>query len=167
MSKFHLPRCPYCGKKVNPFLSWYLRFQGEYRCAKCGGVSNVALDSAAYIVAGAAVLAALALFAVYLAAQQALGLWGILLVFIPFILFLALSILLIRLKKPGKPAPRAGAKNGRPPQGSRRRPGAAASENREPHTSQFSRLNLEKTTDLRYVQKTLVDQNMAHTLIRK
>ena len=152
MSKFHLPRCPYCGKKVNP---------------KCGGVSNVALDSAAYIVAGAAVLAALALFAVYLAAQQALGLWGILLVFIPFILFLALSILLIRLKKPGKPAPRAGAKNGRPPQGSRRRPGAAASENREPHTSQFSRLNLEKTTDLRYVQKTLVDQNMAHTIIRK
>lgn len=151
MSKFHLPRCPYCGKKVNPFLSWYLRFQGEYRCAKCGGVSNVAL----------------ALFAVYLAAQQALGLWGILLVFIPFILFLALSILLIRLKKPGKPAPRAGAKNGRPPQGSRRRPGAAASENREPHTSQFSRLNLEKTTDLRYVQKTLVDQNMAHTIIRK
>lgn len=149
MSKFHLPRCPYCGKKVNPFLSWYLRFQGEYRCAKCGGVSNVAL------------------FAVYLAAQQALGLWGILLVFIPFILFLALSILLIRLKKPGKPAPRAGAKNGRPPQGSRRRPGAAASENREPHTSQFSRLNLEKTTDLRYVQKTLVDQNMAHTIIRK
>ena len=113
------------------------------------------------------VLAALALFAVYLAAQQALGLWGILLVFIPFILFLALSILLIRLKKPGKPAPRAGAKNGRPPQGSRRRPGAAASENREPHTSQFSRLNLEKTTDLRYVQKTLVDQNMAHTIIRK
>lgn len=166
MSKFHLPRCPYCGKKVNPFLSWYLRFQGEYRCAKCGGVSNVALDSAAYIVAGAAVLAALALFAVYLAAQQALGLWGILLVFIPFILFLALSIFLIRLKKPGKPAPRAGAKNGRPPQGSRR-PGAAASENREPHTSQFSRLNLEKTTDLRYVQKTLVDQNMAHTIIRK
>ena len=125
------------------------------------------LDSAAYIVAGAAVLVALVLFAVYLAAQQAIGLWGILLVFIPFILFLALSVFLVRLKKPGQQAPKSAAKNGRPPQGSQRRPGAAGSANREPHTSQFSRIHLDKTTDLRYVQKTLVDQNTAHTIIRK
>ncbi|MFR1477720.1 MAG: hypothetical protein ACLSB9_19580 [Hydrogeniiclostridium mannosilyticum] len=75
MSKFHLPAALTAGKRSIRF-KLVPQVSGEYRCSKCGGVSNVALDSAAYIVAGAAVLAALALFAVYLAAQRPLGCGG-------------------------------------------------------------------------------------------
>ena len=74
MSKFHLPRCPYCGKKGQSVFKLVPQVSGGSTAVQCGGISNVVLDSAAYIVAGAAVLVALVLFAVYLAAQHTIGL---------------------------------------------------------------------------------------------
>ena len=40
-SKFGLPACPYCGKRLNPFVAWSYKSKGEFYCKKCGKYSNI------------------------------------------------------------------------------------------------------------------------------
>ena len=44
MQYFGVPRCPYCKKRVNLIRTWSLKRQGEYRCPRCGGISNIFLS---------------------------------------------------------------------------------------------------------------------------
>lgn len=158
MSKFRLPQCPYCGKKVNPLLGWYLKFQGQYHCSKCGGTSNVVLDSAVYIVAGVAVILSLVLLLICILLKKIFGLWGALLVIIPFLIFTVLSVFLVRLKKPVRKVPKGSP---RPTEQSERKIGM-----QEQRTSQFTKIELQKNSEMRYVQQ-MAGQNMEHTIIRK
>ncbi len=100
MKKFRLPRCPYCGKKLNPLYSWYLKNQGEYLCPKCGGISNVILDSAVYILGNGAVILALIGFLVTRISGNVFDLTVLLWLVLPFFVFSVLCSFLVRLKKP-------------------------------------------------------------------
>ena len=100
MKKFQLARCPYCGKKLNPAMSWYMKTQGEYICPKCGGISNVALDPAVYILACAAILLSLAAFLITRAVNNIFSVSAFLYMTGPVFLFSLASAFLVRLKKP-------------------------------------------------------------------
>lgn len=100
MKKFRLPRCPYCGKKLNPLYSWYLKNQGEYLCPKCGGISNVILDPAVYILGNGAVILALIGFLVTRISGNVFDLTVLLWLVLPFFVFSVLCSFLVRLKKP-------------------------------------------------------------------
>ncbi len=100
MKKFRLPRCPYCGKKLNPLYSWYLKNQGEFLCPKCGGISNVILDPAAYIFGNGAVILALIGFLVTRIRGNVFDLMVLLWLVLPFFVFSVLCCFLVRLKKP-------------------------------------------------------------------
>ena len=51
MQYFGVPRCPYCKKRVNLIRTWSLKRQGEYRCPRCGGISNIFLSPLVYVFA--------------------------------------------------------------------------------------------------------------------
>ena len=62
MNSNHLPYCPYCGKKLKYFESWFLHRNGEYLCPKCGYYSKISYTNnfkklTVLIIALAAVLA--------------------------------------------------------------------------------------------------------------
>lgn len=100
MTRFRLSQCPYCGKKLNPFHSWYLKTQGEYLCPKCGGISNIIMDPLVYILGCAAFVIALVVFIVTRISGNIFSfsvLWWIV---VPFLLFSVLCAFLVRLKKP-------------------------------------------------------------------
>lgn len=100
MKKFKLTSCPYCGKKINPLHSWYLKNQGEFLCPKCGGISNIVLDPAVYILGSAAVIAALSIFLITRIVGDIFSISVFLWMIIPFFLFSVLCCFLVRLKKP-------------------------------------------------------------------
>lgn len=100
MKKFRLPRCPYCGKKINPLYSWYLKNQGEFLCPKCGGISNIILDPAVYILGSAAVIVSLIGFLVTRIRGNVFNLTVFLWLVLPYFVFTVLCCFLVRLKKP-------------------------------------------------------------------
>ena len=100
MKKFRLPRCPYCGKKINPLYSWYLKNQGEFLCPKCGGISNIILDPAVYILGSAAVIVSLIGFLVTRIGGNVFNLTVFLWLVLPYFVFSVLCCFLVRLKKP-------------------------------------------------------------------
>ncbi|WOC32288.1 MULTISPECIES: single stranded DNA-binding domain-containing protein [Caproicibacterium] len=100
MKKLQYPQCPYCGKKVNPLLAFTLKNQGEYRCTKCSGISNIALDGAVYKLAVSMVLAAAAVFLVEELLVRRFLWYSALLVLLPFLIFYVLSPLFLELKRP-------------------------------------------------------------------
>ena len=57
MQYFGVPTCPYCKKRVNLIRTWSLKRQGEYRCPRCGGISNIYLSPLVYVFALVAVFA--------------------------------------------------------------------------------------------------------------
>lgn len=100
MKKFRKTQCPYCGRKIGVIRAWILKTQGEYRCPKCGGISNIELDSAIYLLAVfAAVLSAVFFLLHYLLVRN-FSWMSLILVAAPFILFFLLSPFLVRLRKP-------------------------------------------------------------------
>lgn len=108
MRKFQQPRCPYCGKKISLPAAWILKSQGEFLCPQCGGISNVVLDRAVYLLAFLAVLVSAIFFIVSFLHLAAVNLWMVLLVLLPFFLFFLISVFLVRLRKPElhrKPVP--------------------------------------------------------------
>lgn len=100
MSKFRSPVCPYCGKKVNPLISWFLKKEGEYQCDKCGNISNVTLDPTVPFFAFTAIFLSLLIFFIYRFIINDLNVMGIILMTIPFFIFFILALFLIRLRKP-------------------------------------------------------------------
>ena len=100
MKKFRLPRCPYCGKKLNPLYSWYLKNQGEYLCPKCGGISNVILDPAVYILGNGAVILALIGFLITRISGNVFDLTVLLWLVLSFFVFFVLCRFLVGLEKP-------------------------------------------------------------------
>jgi membrane protein implicated in regulation of membrane protease activity len=80
--------------------TWALKTQGEYRCPKCGGISNIVLDRLLYLFAFLAILVSAIFFAVGFIGLLSLDIWLLLLVLLPFLLFYLISVFLVRLKKP-------------------------------------------------------------------
>lgn len=100
MSKFGRPVCPYCGKKVNLVRTWTLKLEGEYRCPKCGGISNVVLAPAVTVLAAAAIFVSILVFVFYRFLLGSLTLKGILFMLLPYVLFYLLSLFLVHLRRP-------------------------------------------------------------------
>lgn len=100
MKKLQYPQCPYCGKKVNPLLAFTLKNEGEYRCTKCSGVSNIELNPTVYKMAVGMVLAAAVVFVVEELLVRQFVWYSALLVLLPFLIFYILSSLFLELKRP-------------------------------------------------------------------
>lgn len=99
MKLFGRAQCPYCGKKVNPVISWGLRRRGEYRCPRCMGISNVFLSSAVpFMALGAVVLGALILL--YTMMLNPAPWWSVLAVLAPFVVFYLLCLFCVQLRRP-------------------------------------------------------------------
>jgi len=100
MRKFRSPACPYCGKKVNPLLSWSLKKQGEYQCSKCRGTSNVILDPTVSLFGVSAIFLSVIFLLVFKFFVGEVNLLCVVLMILPFLIFNILALFLIRLKKP-------------------------------------------------------------------
>lgn len=100
MRKLRQAKCPYCGKKVGLFRSWAIKTQGEYKCPKCGGYSNIELDPATYLFAVLAVVLSGLIYLVYMLIQRSVGILTICLIISPYFIFYILSVFLVRLRKP-------------------------------------------------------------------
>ncbi len=100
MKKFRQARCPYCGKKVNLLRSWAIKTQGEYKCPKCDGISNIELDPAIHILVILAVIVSGLIYAISMLTVKTISLFAILIMILPYLLFYLLCIFLVRLRKP-------------------------------------------------------------------
>ena len=100
MKKFRQARCPYCGKKVSLLSSWAIKTQGEYKCPKCDGISNIELDSAIQIFAILAVIVSGLIYIINMLAVKNISLFSILIISLPYLIFYLQSIFLVRLRKP-------------------------------------------------------------------
>jgi NAD-dependent protein deacetylases, SIR2 family len=100
MQIFKLAQCPYCGRKIGLLKCWILKTQGEYRCPKCGGYSNIVLHPALVFFGMISVLISAAVFLVQILLIREFSLTVLFLVFLPFLLFFLSSPFLVRFKKP-------------------------------------------------------------------
>ena len=100
MKKFREAQCPYCGAKVGIINAWVLKTQGEYKCPKCSGYSNIELDSAIYILAVVALLLSAIFFIIHILFIRLFSWFSLSLVITPFLLFFLLAPFLVRLRKP-------------------------------------------------------------------
>lgn len=96
---FHIPRCPYCGKKLSYLSAWAVKTQGEYRCKKCGACSDVVLGQGLYVMSLLMTSAGAVCFLLAFLKIQELNLFSVLMVVIPFALFFLLSVFFVRLRK--------------------------------------------------------------------
>ncbi len=95
---FGLPKCPHCGKTVNPIHAWGIKGKGEYACPDCGGYSEIRLSKALYIMGIISVaLAGLLLLIFVVTGCMAVALLPLMLA--PFFVFTVLSPFLIYLRK--------------------------------------------------------------------
>lgn len=134
MNSFHNPRCPYCGKKLGYFNAWVVKSQGEYRCKKCGGFSDVVLAQGIYVLSLIVTAAGALCFILAFLNITELNIFSVLMVVLPFILFFLLSVFFVRLRKiEGGATPPQGAR--RVPQLAKRAvPGATGAEPRAPRS---------------------------------
>lgn len=100
MQIFKLAQCPYCGRKIGLLRCWILKTQGEYRCPKCGGYSNIVLHPALIIFAMIAILISTAVFLIQILLIRTFSWLILVLVFLPFLLFFLSSVFLVQFKKP-------------------------------------------------------------------
>ncbi|MGX8710600.1 hypothetical protein [Clostridium sp. KNHs216] len=100
MKKFRKARCPHCGNKLTLLRTWSIKTQGEYKCPKCGGYSNIELDPAVHFFAiGAIVLSGL-IYLVWMISVKMLSLASIFFIMLPYFVFYLLCFFLVRLRKP-------------------------------------------------------------------
>lgn len=92
--------CPYCGKKVNFFITWGLRRRGEYSCPRCHGISNVFLTGTAIAAAFLAIASSLLLVLFFIFLLQEAVWWSVPVVLAPYVIFYLISLFCVRLKKP-------------------------------------------------------------------
>ncbi len=100
MQTFKLAQCPYCGRKIGLLRCWVLKTQGEYRCPKCGGYSNIVLHPALVFFGMVAILISTAVFLIQILLIRTFSWLVLILVFLPFLLFFLSSVFLVRFKKP-------------------------------------------------------------------
>ena len=62
MQYFGIPTCPYCKKHVNLVRTWRLKREGEYKCPRCGGISNIYLSPLVYVFAVLAICAGVCIY---------------------------------------------------------------------------------------------------------
>lgn len=108
MQYFGVPTCPYCKKRVNLIRTWSLKRQGEYRCPRCGGISNIYLSPLVYVFALVAIFAGVAIYFFHKFILNDITLTTGVQVVIPFAVFFLLSLFMVYLAKPViKKVPRA------------------------------------------------------------
>ena len=100
MQYFGVPKCPYCKKRVNFIRTWSLKRQGEYRCPRCGGISNIFLSPLVYVFALLAVFCGGAVYFFHRFILDDVDLTTCLQVLIPFAVFFLLSLFMVYLAKP-------------------------------------------------------------------
>lgn len=128
MQYFGVPRCPYCNKRVNLIRTWSLKKQGEYKCPRCEGISNIFLSPLIYVFAVIAIFTGGAIFFFHRFVMDDVGLMTAVQVLLPFAFFFFLSLFTVYLKKPvinkaGKSNTKKRAQNSAPsPQNARRTP---------------------------------------------
>lgn len=100
MQYFGVPKCPYCKKRVNVIRTWSLKKQGEYKCPRCGGISNIYLSPLIYVFAVIAIFVGVALFFFHRFVLNDIGIKTGIQIVIPFAIFFFLSLFMVYLKKP-------------------------------------------------------------------
>lgn len=100
MKLFSVPTCPYCKKRVNLIRTWSLKRQGEYRCPRCGGISNIFLSPLVYVFALLAVFAGGAMYFFHKYVLDDIGLSTLVEVLLPFAVFFFVSLFLVYLERP-------------------------------------------------------------------
>lgn len=100
MQYFGVPTCPYCKKRVNLIRTWSLKRQGEYRCPRCGGISNIFLSPLIYVFALLAVFAGGAVYFFHKFILDDISITTAIQVIIPFAIFFLISLFMVYLAKP-------------------------------------------------------------------
>ena len=100
MKYFGIPKCPYCNKKVNIIRTWSLKRQGEYKCPRCKGISNVFLSPLIHVAAVVAVFSAGVVYFFHKYVLNEITVDTLIQVFIPFVGFYLLSLFMVYLEKP-------------------------------------------------------------------
>lgn len=100
MQYFSVPICPYCKKRVNVIRTWSLKKEGEYRCPRCQGISNIFLSPLIYVFALVAVFAGAAIFFFHRFILNDVNPSIIIQIILPFAVFFLLSLFMVNLQKP-------------------------------------------------------------------
>ena len=100
MKFFQLPSCPYCNKKMNIIATWAIRREGEFRCPRCRGVSNIMLDIKLALIAVASVVLSALLFVILRIISQNESIGILILCISPILIFYISSVFFVRLRKP-------------------------------------------------------------------
>lgn len=100
MKYFGVPTCPYCKKRVNLIRTWSLKRQGEYRCPRCSGISNIYLSPLIYVIALLAVFAGGAVYFFHKFILDDISFSILVQVVVPFAVFFFLSLFMVYLEKP-------------------------------------------------------------------
>lgn len=128
-TSFGLPRCPYCGKRLNPFVAWLYKTKGEYACPNCSKISSVTADSKVPIFGVVAIALSIIVFILFLIFDGKTPLWGVLIMVLPFLAFTMISPFLVRLEPERAPQkvkePQRVPRRGPLPKVSQQRPAAA------------------------------------------
>ena len=100
MKYFGVPTCPYCKKRVNLIRTWSLKRQGEYRCPRCSGISNIYLSPLIYVFALLAVFAGGAVYFFHKFILDDISFSILIQVVVPCAVFFFLSLFMVYLEKP-------------------------------------------------------------------
>ncbi len=84
---------------MNFMVTWLIRREGEFRCPRCGGISNIILDAKLSILGVVAVFTTLILFFVYRYVKNDERPEMLLWLLLPIVLFYLLSFFMIRLRR--------------------------------------------------------------------
>lgn len=100
MQYFGIPTCPYCKKRVNLIRTWRLKREGEYKCPRCGGISNIYLSPLVYVFSVLAICASICIYFFHKFVLDDVELFTCVYVLAPFAAFYFLSLFTVYLKRP-------------------------------------------------------------------
>ena len=100
MQYFGVPTCPYCKKRVNLIRTWNLKREGEYKCPRCGSISNIYLSPLIYVFSVLAICTSVCIYFFHKFVLDDIELFTCVYILIPFVLFYILSLFAVYLKKP-------------------------------------------------------------------
>ena len=100
MQYFGIPTCQYCRKRVNLIRTWRLKREGEYKCPRCGGISNIYLSPLVYVFSVLAICAAICIYFFHKFVLDDIELFTCIYIFVPFAAFYFLSLFTVYLKRP-------------------------------------------------------------------
>lgn len=100
MRYFGVPTCPYCKKRVNLIRTWRLKREGEYKCPRCGGISNIYLSPLVYVFSVLAICAGICIYFFHKFVLDDIELYTCVYIFIPFAIFYLLSLFTVYLERP-------------------------------------------------------------------